>query len=218
MEQNVIMRKRLLKQIIPAIILIIILGIGWRYPFLGFFIPVCMVCGIGISLFKGRKWCDWMCPRGSFNDTIGKAISPSKKIPAIFQNIYFRLTVIGIIMIIMIYQLQSRWQNLHSIGKFFIIMLTITTAISIILTILIHQRIWCYFCPVGTLSNLLGGRNNPMYIDSDKCNNCKICFKNCPMQIAPYSFKLQEKHIVKNNDCLKCNICIELCPKKALKR
>ena len=37
---------------------------GWRYPVLGYFLPLCMMTGMGIALFKGRYWCDWLCPRG----------------------------------------------------------------------------------------------------------------------------------------------------------
>ncbi|MBA4389616.1 MAG: hypothetical protein C0399_01600 [Syntrophus sp. (in: bacteria)] len=24
--------------------------------------------GLGLTSTRGRKWCDWMCPRGSFSD------------------------------------------------------------------------------------------------------------------------------------------------------
>jgi hypothetical protein len=40
-----------------------ILIAGWRYPILGYVIPFCMLAGVGIALFKGRYWCDWLCPR-----------------------------------------------------------------------------------------------------------------------------------------------------------
>ncbi len=38
---------------------------GWFYPKLGYLLPICLIAAIGIALFKGRYWCDWMCPRGA---------------------------------------------------------------------------------------------------------------------------------------------------------
>jgi len=69
-------KKRLAKQWAVTPLFLLILFGGWKYPFLGFFIPLCMLLGIG--LFRGRKWCDWYCPRGSFYDTLGKAGSGDK--------------------------------------------------------------------------------------------------------------------------------------------
>jgi hypothetical protein len=65
-EYKIFERKRKIKQFVMAIIFLIILIGGWRYSLLGYFIPLCMLLGMGIGLFKGRKWCDWFCPRGSF--------------------------------------------------------------------------------------------------------------------------------------------------------
>jgi polyferredoxin len=53
---------------INAVLFVSLLVGGWFYCPLGYFLIFCMVMAMGIGLVKGRNWCDWMCPRGSFWD------------------------------------------------------------------------------------------------------------------------------------------------------
>lgn len=152
--------KRNSKQLIMSFIFIAILIFGWRYPWIGYFIPLCMVLGISIGLARSRKWCDWYCPRGSFYDAVIKYISPKKSIPAIFRKMVFRLGVLGVLMTVMIINLIRLWPNLSGIGLFFMILLTATTSLGVILAIFFHQRSWCAICPIGTLINLTSRRRS----------------------------------------------------------
>lgn len=191
---------------------------GWFYPLLGFFIPLCMLLGMGIALFRGRKWCDWFCPRGSFYDVLMKPLSPGKAIPAIFKSMPFRLIILALLMTLMTVNLFLRWPYLNKIGMFFVALLTVTTTLGIILAVVFHPRTWCSFCPIGTIINLISKKKNLLKIDSKLCNECKSCYKACPIQISPYKFKKAGIEIVKDADCLKCNLCIAVCPKRALGR
>jgi NADH-quinone oxidoreductase subunit F len=49
-------------------------------------------------------------------------------------------------------------------------------------------------------------------IHKDKCIKCKICIKNCPVNV------ISEDYIVDNSLCTRCNSCIEMCPKKTISR
>jgi ferredoxin-type protein NapH len=69
------------------------LAAGWFLPLIGYFIPLCMLMGIGIASFRGRSWCDWLCPRGSFLDALLKKVSRNKKIPQVFRSTPLRLGV-----------------------------------------------------------------------------------------------------------------------------
>ena len=80
-------KSRRIKQYIMGTIFLILLPFGWFYSLIGYFIPLCMIAGIGIASWKGRKWCNWMCPRGSFSDSYMKVISPERKIPNYFPII-----------------------------------------------------------------------------------------------------------------------------------
>ncbi|MFA6216767.1 MAG: 4Fe-4S binding protein [Candidatus Omnitrophota bacterium] len=210
-------KQRIVKQLFFSGLFILVLVGGWFFPLLGFFIPLCMVLGVSIAFFQGRKWCDWYCPRGSFWDYMIKPLSPHKAIPAFFKNMFVRLSILAFLMGLMAWQIISRWPDPYKIGKFFAMMLTITTAAGIVLALIYHQRLWCYVCPIGTLSNLAGKDKKPLKIKSHLCVECKQCFKVCPMQIKAYSYKKDESVIdVKDGDCLKCESCVYACPRKAL--
>jgi polyferredoxin len=210
-------KKRQKKQFFMGIIFIAILLLGWRYPLVGFFIPLCMLLGAGIGLANGRKWCDWYCPRGSFSDFWIKLISPKKDIPLLFKDMRFRVAVLAFLTLVMAVNLILRWPNATKIGNFFVVMLTVTTLLGVVFAVLYHQRSWCSFCPIGTLINLTGRKNRPLTIDSPLCIECGLCRKVCPLQIKPYLFKDKAVEVVKDRDCLGCGSCVLACPKQALK-
>jgi len=204
------------KRFLNSLLFIAIIILGWQYPLLGYFIPFCMLAGIAIGLSAGRKWCDWYCPRGSFYDALMRPLSAQRGIPGLFKNIYFRIGVLFFLMLVMAINLILRWPNPYHIGKFFVSLLTLTTAAGIILAIIFHQRSWCSFCPIGTVINLISRGKESLRINSERCVECKICFKACPMQIKPYLFKGKGMEPVKEADCLRCGSCVASCPTKAL--
>lgn len=217
-EYKIWLKQKKVKQFVSAVFFIAILVLGWRYPVLGFFIPLCMGFGMAIGFFRGRKWCDWYCPRGSFYDSLARFISPQRQMPLLFRNIKFRLGLLLFLMAIMSINLILRWPDLPQIGVFFVIMVNATTVIGIILAVFFHQRSWCMLCPIGTSVNLMS-RNNKytLKIDSGLCIDCKLCAKVCPVQIKPYSYKAEGLRKITDADCLKCANCVRVCPKKALK-
>jgi ferredoxin-type protein NapH len=215
-NSSIFQQKRRIKQFLVAPVFIAILILGWQYPLLGYFIPFCMLAGLFIGFWRGRKWCDWYCPRGSFYDAVMRPLSAKKNIPVLFKNIYFRIGVLAFLLLVMTLNLILRWPNPYNIGKFFVILLTITTILGIILAIIFHQRSWCSFCPIGTVINLLSRGREELRINSQLCVECKLCSQSCPMQIKPYLFKKEGIEIVKDADCLRCGSCVAVCPKNAL--
>jgi polyferredoxin len=145
-----------------------------------------------------------------------KPLSVGRNIPGFFKNIYFRIGVLVFLMLIMTMNLILRWPNPYNIGRFFVLLLTITTAVGILLAIIFHQRSWCSVCPIGTVINLISRGKETLRINSELCVECKICFKACPMQIKPYLFKGRGIELVKDADCLRCGSCVVSCPTKAL--
>jgi ferredoxin-type protein NapH len=216
-EFQIAKKKRFVKQISTTVIFLAFIGGGWFYPLLGYFIPFCMLGGITIAFFRGRKWCDWYCPRGSFFDTAAKAISPNKEIPPFFKRLSTRIGMLIILMTAMLIQIIRVWPDPYKIGKVFVILLTVTTSIAVILAIIYHPRVWCCFCPVGSISSWVGKGKRPLKIDSGLCIECKLCHKVCPIQVSAYKFKGQGIEKVMDGDCLKCGLCTAACPKKALK-
>ena len=186
---------------------------GWFYPPLGFLLFGCMLGAVGIAFFKGRAWCDWMCPRGGFYDLLFNKISPNREIPAFLRSTRFRGLMVGLIFVVLGTQLFFAWGNLNQMGLAMVRLLTITTIVGIILAVVYHPRTWCHVCPMGTLANWVAKGKQPILIDPS-CVGCKICSTACPMQLVPYKYAAEGT--MTDNDCIKCSSCIVSCPKQAL--
>lgn len=199
---------------------LVVIG-GWFYPLLGYLLPICMAAALGIALFKGRYWCDWLCPRGAAWDLLLSKLSAKKEIPSFFKSTPFRLLWIAILMGVLAWQLPialASMDKVNQAGLVFTTLLTVTTIIGIIFGIPVHHRIWCSgFCPVGTMSGWIGKGRYPLEVDS-KCRECETCHSVCPVQIRKWDYKPEQgKAAVENRDCLKCGLCVEVCPSNALK-
>jgi ferredoxin-type protein NapH len=209
-------KSRRMIQIPMGILFLAILIGGWFQPLLGYFIPFCMVLGIGVGIYKGRKWCDWYCPRGSFFDGIIGPVGNGRTIPPFFRGLPLRIGFLSFLMVMMTVQIIFRWPDPYKIGGLFMILLTATTVLGITLAFVFHRRTWCGFCPIGSLAGWVGKKRYPLQLDSALCTDCKKCLKVCPVQLAPYEHKSDGVAAVIDGDCLKCNICVDKCPKKAL--
>ena len=188
---------------------------GWFYPLIGFFIPTCMIAGVSLATMRGRKWCDWMCPRGSFADAYLKLISPQRTIPHSLRSLPVRIGILSFLMLMLGYQVIRLWPDPYAIGRFLMILLSVTTVIGVILTLFIHQRTWCYICPIGSLASLVGKNKEKLHMKGDACVVCNLCEKTCPMDLKPQELKVK-KEMAFRGDCLKCGLCVKTCGKDAL--
>jgi ferredoxin-type protein NapH len=206
---------RTTKQVVMGTGFIGLLAAGWVFPLIGYFIPLCMLLGIGVALFRGRKWCNWLCPRGSFADGLLKKVSPGRRIPELLRTSAVRVAMIAFLMAMLTFQIVRLWPDVNAIGGFFVLLLTITTGVGILLALLVHQRTWCYVCPIGTMSSWVGANRRPLEMERESCTECKLCARVCPMQLEPRELKYAN-HILHSGDCLKCGLCTEACPNVAL--
>jgi len=186
---------------------------GWFYPVLGFLLLGCMIAGVGIAFYRGRAWCDWMCPRGSFFDLLFSSVSPQKRIPSFLRGKIFRSFMLGMIFLVLGTQLYLAWGRFDQMGLAMVRVLTATTIAGIMLALFYHPRTWCHICPVGTLGNWVSRDRHPLVV-GQSCTKCKICSKACPIQLQPYEFA--SVGLMSDSDCLKCSSCIASCPQKAL--
>jgi|LSQX01.1.fsa_nt_gb polyferredoxin len=211
-----LVKRRRQKQIIITVVFLLVIAGGWIYPAIGYLVPLCMLLGIFLGIFKGRIWCNYYCPRGSFFDVVGKPLSPQKKIPVFLRSFWFRVVILVLMILMMSMQISKRVPDFKNIGNFFVTLLTAVTLVGIVLSLIIHQRTWCSFCPVGSLSNWFCIKKPFLKIDSTKCVQCKLCAKVCPIQLKPYRFASEGINEVLEKDCLRCSLCVEVCPKDAL--
>ena len=208
-------RARRLKQLFWGLGFLIILPAGWLYPLVGYFIPACMILGIGLAAFRGRSWCDWLCPRGSFEDALVAGISRGRWIPEVLRRTPVRLGVLAVLMGFLTFQIIRQWPDPRAIGGAFVLMLTLTTTVGVVLGVIFQQRAWCYICPIGTMSNWVGQNRRPLTLASERCIECSLCAKNCPMQLRPAALK-EQPAMAHRGDCLKCSLCVASCPTAAL--
>jgi len=210
------LRARQLKQSILGASFLGFLAAAWFYPLLGYFIPVCMAAGIGVAAFQGRSWCNWLCPRGSFLDAWLQKISRGRRIPEFFRRPPLRLAVMALLLSVLTLQLIRLWPDPWAIGGFFVVLLTVTTAVAVVLGVIYQQRTWCYLCPIGTMSAWVGKNRRPLALEAVACFACRRCSKTCPMQLSPQELK-GTAIMAHRGDCLKCGLCLAACPTAALR-
>lgn len=203
------------------VLLVLFLLVGWKFPIIGTVAVFCMVSPVVVASWKeGRVWCGNHCPRGQFNDNLLSKISRSAEIPGFFKSKYFRIAFF----IFLIYNFSIGIINANgdwtAIGLVFYKIIFITTILTITLGVIFHERTWCMFCPMGSLSALVIKIKrkfvaNPVQIkvEQEKCIDCGLCAEACPIDLEPHSFSEDGDCDL---DCLRCEKCIETCPVNAL--
>lgn len=208
-----IQRRRHIQWLLMPISLIVI-SFGWKYPLLGFLVPMVIGLGIFVAFFNGRYVCGNLCPRGALYDRLLAKISPKKPIPKFLKNMKFRLSVIVLFIGLFCFRILQDPTNWKHLGHVFWFMCTVTTLIGIFLGVFIHHRAWCSFCPSGTLENIIGGHKNPLQINHTTCAGCRKCEKHCSMKLSIIDDKT--KNFLTDRDCIRCSECVAVCPKKTL--
>lgn len=209
-----IQSRRALQWVLLPIMLITI-ALGWKYPLLGFSVPIVMLMGMVGGLVNGRYVCGHLCPRGGFFDRMLAPVAGTRKTPAFLRGLPFRLVVLVALMGFMVFRLAQNPGEINHWGRVFWMICVITTAVAVILAFPFNARTWCAFCPMGTLQNLFDRlRARRIAIDADRCRECRACEKACPMGLEIVKHK--DSGVLADPDCLKCSECIAVCPAKAL--
>lgn len=197
-----------------GLVVVLVLSLGWKYPAIGFVVPVVMLSAIVTGLFKGRYFCGHFCPRGSFLDTYMARIGGRRPIPAAMRSVRLRPLVSLAMIGYMVWRIAAAPGDALHWGRVFWEMCLITTLIGIALAVLFRPRAWCALCPIGTLQMALGGGRQRWRIDGEACVSCGLCQKSCPLSLPVARDK--EQGVIGSRDCLKCGLCAEVCPKKAI--
>jgi ferredoxin-type protein NapH len=187
---------------------------GWYWPWLGYLLLGCMAGAVGLAFFRGRAWCDWMCPRGAFFDLFVGRYGRRARIPGFLRSPWMRGFMVALIMTVLgtqVWLFRGDWAR---VGLAFVMLLTVTTAAGVVMGLVWRERAWCLICPMGTLAALVSGGKEPLSLKAAACTDCGACARVCPMQLEPASGR--PDGVVRENDCVKCRSCAAACPSRAL--
>ncbi|EYE88881.1 4Fe-4S ferredoxin [Fervidicella metallireducens AeB] len=81
--------------------------------------------------------------------------------------------------------------------------------ILILIGSLLYDRFFCkYLCPIGALYGIISKFSlTKITRDKDRCINCNLCSKNCPVNI-----NVSELSEINSSECINCNLCMIACP------
>lgn len=196
-----------------ALIMIATLALGWKFPRIGFVVPVVMLTAILYSLRKGRYTCGNICPRGSFFDTFFRFIGGNRAIPQGLRPLPVRWGVFAGLMGFMGFQLMRNPGSVEHWGAVFWLACAVTTVVAIALGLVWQPRTWCAICPIGTLAATIGEGKYPLQIAAS-CKGCGRCEQRCPMELSIAAQR--EAGSLPHGDCIKCASCHAACPQQAL--
>ncbi len=193
-----------------------------------------LVAVIPITMLWGRFFCGYLCAFGSMQELLNyiakklkiKQININYKLDKLLKYIKYIIIVLLIILWILnitldtinpwnifgIYSSYKAWLDLSafiSIGGFILLLIIISS--------LFIERVFCrYFCPLGGVFTIISKlRLFNIKKDLNKCVNCNICSKKCPMNID-VNKETSEYNKVKSSECIDCFKCINTCPVNAL--
>jgi len=210
-------------------ILTIVIGLGGQFaPLIGLLVPFIMIALMGMSLFKGKFWCGNFCPHGSFFDNLLGPISRHTRIPQFLKS----RVLIAAVLVFFMFNLSRNFISVmvrlgtadfyEQLGLIFSTTYLMVLLLGGLLGVLINERTWCQFCPMGTIQTIFYkvGKTLGLAKNSDErvtvshpdlCHSCGKCARVCPMQLTPY-LQFSEDHQFNDEKCIRCNTCVHNCP------
>ena len=197
------------KRAFEAFLFVVVLALGWRYPYLAY----CLLLNVIVGLFAavrhgGRHGCGIFCPRGAFYSFLPDT---GRKIPA---GLLARRASIAVLAVMFLgLSLWLRPATIRGWGMLLYIMIVITTTVGLIGWLVFNRYFWCSVCPMGKIYKTIRPYRTGIRV-SDGCVKCGLCAKACPFGFFPPG--TARDGVFHDPDCMHCRRCIERCPKHAL--
>ena len=188
---------------------VVILALGWRYPYLAY----CMFLNVAVGLYGalrhgGRHGCGTFCPRGAFYSLLPDT---GRKVPAGLLKRKASILVM-IVMVAGLY-LWLRPNTFRSWGMLFYIMIVATTAVGVAGWLIFNRYFWCSICPMGKIYKTIRPGVTGIRV-GESCVKCGLCAKACPFGFFPPG--AAKDGVFRDPDCMHCFRCVGRCPKRAL--
>lgn len=206
-----------------------------KYQFSFYVIGFLMVVG---SL-GGRFVCGWMCPFGLIQDLLHKIpfLKKVKKPPFDRQLRYLKYVILVVFVIILPMTVTGiggngdpwfcKWicpsgtllaglplismnEGLRQTVGLLFGWKTLILLIVIVASVKISRPFCRYVCPLGAIYGIFNKFSLLQYhVDAEKCIQCGLCEKECPMAI-------RVDQTPDSPECIRCGKCIHVCPKNAV--
>jgi ferredoxin-type protein NapH len=183
------------------------------------------------SLFLGRVWCGWICPGGGMQEIVEPVNNrpiKSKKLDWIKWLIWIPWISLIIFMVIRaggyqqvdFFHLTDTGISVDDPWKY--IMYYLVVFIFIGLAIFAGRRAGCHticwmapFMMIGRwIRNRFGWASLRLVANAEKCSDCKLCTKNCPMSLDVNAMVQIEE--MEDLECILCGTCVDNCSKSAI--
>ena len=197
------------KDRIKALVFVIVLALGWKYPYLAYCLFVNVAVGlVGALRHGGRHGCGNFCPRGAFYSLLPDT---GRKVPAKLLSRKTSLFVM-VAMVAGLY-LWMRPSTVRDWGFLFYAMIAITTTVGLVGWLVFNRWFWCSVCPMGKIYKAIRPGRTAIRV-ADTCVKCGLCSRVCPFGFNPP--KDAQDGLFRNPDCIQCRRCIDRCPRHAL--
>ncbi len=173
------------------------------------------------TLLFGRGYCGWACWTMMVTDLL-PWMKPKKgrlRYWGMVRYVHF----FGVLSLVLVLWYSFQANDTRNISmmlfKWLIIGNLTYYSIAIILAAVFKDnRAFCkYACPIPVLMKL--GAPFSIWkikIEKDKCTECRLCEKNCPMNVKLLGYMKTNKRVA-STECIACQQCVNICPKNAIR-
>jgi ferredoxin-type protein NapH len=183
------------------------------------------------ALILGRAFCGWLCPAAGIQEACFTVRdNPVRTGRADWIN--WLIWIPWIAVIILTFAKAGGFKSVQPLYMFengisvdepqAYIMYFFVVGIFILLSLIIGRRAFCHygcwmapFMIIGRkIRNLFKWPSLHLKSDEEKCIDCKMCTRACPMSLDPNA--MVKNHQMENAECVLCGNCVDVCPKGAI--
>lgn len=170
-------------------------------------------------VFFNRGWCSWACWHAMILNLLPWS-KPNERINklGVLRYVHFIISLSIVIYFWFILKQRDIYEKSINeltwlmVGNIIYYLSSITLAM-----VLKDNRAFCkYLCPIPVMQKVLARfALLKVEIDNNKCTDCQLCEKNCPMDIKLLDYRNNNQRIL-STECIICTTCENVCPTKAV--
>jgi polyferredoxin len=176
------------------------------------------IAKIAGPLIFGRAWCGWACWTAMVLDFLPwtRPRQGRIKYAGLLRYLHLLISLILVSVVVLGFgsQLTRRSELIWMVAGN---MLYYGAAL-VLAAALKDNRAFCkYACPIPPLQKAATHLSlMRIQADMDVCNRCRVCEKNCPMDIRLLEYFERGERVL-SSECILCQTCVRVCPTGALK-